>query len=115
MILAVETARLEYKIKQYNSNYIDNFELPNINKIHLLEDNRELFENLEAGIACLAEDLNESTFNEIGSLIEQLLMFILSDKKTLMNSDYGTVLLHLNQVKNMEIGIVYISFLLKII
>lgn len=83
MILAVETARLEYKIKQYNSNYIDNFELPNINKIHLLEDNRELFENLEAGIACLAEDLNESTFNEIGSLIEQLLMFILSDKKNI--------------------------------
>lgn len=83
MILAVETARLEYKIKKYNANYIENFELDNINKIHLLEDNRELFENLEGGVACLADELNESTFNEIGSIIEQILIFLLSDKKNI--------------------------------
>lgn len=83
MILAVETARLEYKIKKYNANYIDNFEIDNVNAIHLLEDNRELFEELEGGVALLAEELNESTFNEIGIIIRDVIFSILSDKKNI--------------------------------
>lgn len=79
MILAVETARLEYKIKEYNSKYIENFKIDNTDKLELLEGNREMFESLNLGIKHMAEKLPEDKFNELGKIFEEIIKFTVDD------------------------------------
>ena len=75
MILAVETARLEYKIKEYNSKYIENFKIDTTDKLELLEGNREMFEKLTLGIKHMAEKLPEDKFNEFSKIFEEIIRF----------------------------------------
>lgn len=88
MLLAVETARLEYKIKEYNSKYIEKIKVDTIGKIELLEGNREMYEKLISGIKHMSEKLTQSEFNELGNLFEEIIKFTVDDVWHKNNLEY---------------------------
>lgn len=87
LILEVELARLQYKIKQYNELYASKInEDYLLNKIESVEENKELFEELIDVINEMSKSLSPKEFKEIGLEVKHIIER-LSSKSTVVSNN----------------------------